>query len=39
MHGWKGKILRVDLNTRSMNEEKLNPDIAKDTIGGRGLGI
>ena len=34
-----GKILRVDLSRREINEETLDPRIARDFIGGRGLGI
>jgi len=33
------KILRVDLTTEVITEEKLDPKVAKDYIGGRGLGI
>jgi len=39
MHGWMGKILRVDLTAGLCTEEPLNPAVAKDYIGGRGLGI
>ncbi|MCD4677233.1 MAG: aldehyde ferredoxin oxidoreductase family protein, partial [Desulfobacula sp.] len=39
MYGWKGKILRINLNTQTFHEENLNLDIAKNYIGGRGLGI
>lgn len=39
MFGWKRKVLRVDLNNRCCIEEDLSPHIAKDYIGGRGLGI
>ncbi|WP_457554261.1 aldehyde ferredoxin oxidoreductase family protein [Desulfobacula sp.] len=39
MHGWIGKILRVDLTTRTCTTEPLDEKIAKDYIGGRGLGI
>lgn len=39
MHGWMGKILRVDLTTGRCSEEDLDPKIIKDYIGGRGLGI
>jgi aldehyde:ferredoxin oxidoreductase len=37
--GWCGKILRIDLTSGKIGVEKLNPNIAKDYIGGRGLGI
>ena len=39
MYGWRGKILRVDLTRGRVQEESLDPRIAKDFIGGRGLGI
>ena len=39
MKGWIGKILRVDLGAGELSEETLNPKVAKDYIGGRGLGI
>ncbi len=39
MHGWKGKVLFVDLTQRTLQEEPLDPKVAKDYIGGRGLGI
>ena len=39
MHGWMGKILRVDLTRGTLREEALVPKTAKDFIGGRGLGI
>ena len=39
MRGWKGKILRVNLTEGTLEEEKLDPTVAKDFIGGRGLGI
>jgi aldehyde:ferredoxin oxidoreductase len=34
-----GKILRVDLTSGVCKEEQLDPAVAKDYIGGRGLGI
>jgi len=37
MNGWIGKILRVDLTTGEFAIENLDPDLAKDFIGGRGL--
>jgi len=37
MNGWIGKILRVDLSNSSFVVEDLDPDIAKDYVGGRGL--
>jgi len=39
MYGWRGKVLRVDLSRGKLNEGELNPQMAKDYIGGRGLGI
>jgi len=39
MFAWMGKILRVDLSTVKTTEEMLDPDIAKNYIGGRGIGI
>ncbi len=39
MYGWRGKILRVDLTTGGLKEENLDMKVAKDYIGGRGLGI
>jgi len=37
MNGWIGKILRVDLSNSSFAVEDLDPDMAKDYVGGRGL--
>ena len=37
MNGWIGKILRVDLSDASFAVEDLDPDLAKEFIGGRGL--
>ena len=39
MYGWNGKNLRVDLTSAKIEEEALDPKVAKDYIGGRGLGI
>lgn len=39
MYGWRGKILFVDLTEGKLREEKLDPCVAKEYIGGRGLGI
>ncbi|MCF6248479.1 MAG: aldehyde ferredoxin oxidoreductase family protein [Desulfobacula sp.] len=39
MPGWMGKILRVDLTKGICVDEVLDKKIAKDYIGGRGLGI
>ncbi len=38
MNGWMGKILVVDLTTGSITTEPLDMDIARQFIGGRGLG-
>ena len=37
--GYMGRILRVDLEKRSVNDEPLNREWARDFIGGRGLGM
>ncbi len=39
MSGWISKILRVDLMAGKCTVESLDPIVAKDYIGGRGLGI
>ncbi len=39
MAGWMGKILRVDLTNGVCSDEALDERVAKDYIGGRGLGI
>jgi len=38
MAGWTGKILRINLTKHSWAVEDLNPDLAREFIGGRGLG-
>jgi aldehyde:ferredoxin oxidoreductase len=38
MDGYMGKILRVNLTTQECKEEPLNPKLARDYIGGTGLG-
>ena len=38
MHGWVGKILRVDLTSGKISTEALEPALARDYIGARGLG-
>ncbi len=38
MHGWTGKLLRVDLTTRSTKLEEIDPEILRLYLGGRGLG-
>ena len=37
MHGWAGSVLRVDLGNGKIDRQPLDPGIAKDFIGGRGL--
>ncbi len=37
MHGWQGKILRVDLCSHSFSVEKPDPQIYAQNIGGKGL--
>lgn len=39
MHGWMGKILRVNLDRGEIRIESLSSTVARDYIGGRGLGI
>ncbi len=39
MHGWRGKILRVDLTAGRVRDEPLDPQTARSFIGGRGFGI
>jgi len=39
MYGWRGKLLRVNLSTKEITVEPLDPKAARDYIGGRGLGI
>ncbi|MGI6066512.1 MAG: aldehyde ferredoxin oxidoreductase family protein [Bacillota bacterium] len=38
MFGWTGKILRINLSEKSVGVEDLNPKLAQDYIGARGLG-
>lgn len=38
MYGWCGKLLRVNLSEGSLSIEELDPKLAFDYIGGRGLG-
>lgn len=38
MEAWTGKLLRVDLTAREFAVEEVDPAMAKDFIGGRGLG-
>lgn len=39
MNGWMRKILRVDLSHGELQEEQLPSDVARNYLGGRGLGI
>jgi aldehyde:ferredoxin oxidoreductase len=39
MHGWCGKIFRVDLSSGNITAEALNPEVARNYIGARGFGI
>jgi len=38
MYGWIGTILRVNLTNRTVTKEPLDPVLAKQYIGARGLG-
>jgi len=37
MYGYRGKILRIDLSSNTFSVEKLDENLAKKFIGGRGL--
>jgi aldehyde:ferredoxin oxidoreductase len=39
IYGWGEKILRVDLSAGNISTERLDAEVAKNYIGGRGLGI
>lgn len=39
MKGYMGKLLRVNLTTRQTSEEELDPQLARNYIGGAGLGL
>jgi aldehyde:ferredoxin oxidoreductase len=39
MFGWHGRILRVDLTNERVSVEEIDPQVAKDFIGGRGWAI
>ncbi len=39
MHGWTGNILRIDLTRRQVIAQSLDAQVARDYLGGRGLGI
>lgn len=38
MYGWIGKLLRVDLSTKQIREEKIPEKVLHQFIGGKGLG-
>lgn len=38
MHGWSGKILDIDLSSGSVETRPLDSEIARQFLGGRGLG-
>ena len=39
MYGWHGKLLRVDLTHQKVSIEQIDPQVARDYIGGRGWAI
>ncbi len=39
MHGWTGKLLRVNLGEMSIREERIPEELLRDYLGGRGLGV
>jgi aldehyde:ferredoxin oxidoreductase len=39
MNGWNGRLLRIDLNRHTVSTEDIDPQMAKDFIGGRGWAI
>ncbi|HID64765.1 MAG TPA: hypothetical protein EYP49_18765 [Anaerolineae bacterium] len=39
MKGYMGKLLRVNLTNHQISEEPLDPKLARDYIGGAGLGV
>ena len=39
MYGWHGKLLRINLTTREVTAEDIDPQVSKDYIGGRGVAI
>ncbi len=39
MHGWTGKLLRIDLQDESVKVEDIPEEILLDYLGGRGLGV
>jgi aldehyde:ferredoxin oxidoreductase len=39
MYGWMGKVLRVNLSNGEIKKEALDPQVARDFVGGRGWAI
>jgi len=39
LHGWMGKILRIDLNKKKISSQPLTNEQAELFLGGRGLGV
>ena len=39
MKGWQGKVSWVNLSEETLESQPLDPQVARDYIGGRGLGI
>ena len=39
MNGWHGKLLRIDLTTKSSKEEPIPGEVLRSYLGGRGLGV
>lgn len=37
LHGWMGTVLRIDLSSETIYKEKLDQQIAREFIGGRGI--
>jgi aldehyde:ferredoxin oxidoreductase len=38
-YGWRGNVLRVDLTSGTISRETIDPQAARDFVGGRGWGI
>ena len=39
MHGWTGNIATIDLDRGTIRRTRLSEDLARDFLGGRGLGV
>ncbi len=39
MYGWHGKVLRVDLTRGEVESQPLDPQVLRQYLGGRGLGV